>query len=84
MQFAAAITTKGYQRERWIGSSMLMMEMGYLDALELECDVLVPAALENQITETNAPTRSGRRESVSMQLSIFAPLRWSARSRRWR
>lgn len=25
------------------------------DALELECDVLVPAALENQITETNAP-----------------------------
>ncbi len=26
------------------------------DALELECDVLVPAALENQITETNAPS----------------------------
>ncbi len=25
------------------------------DALELECDVLVPAALENQITGTNAP-----------------------------
>ena len=25
------------------------------DALELECDVLVPAALENQITEKNAP-----------------------------
>jgi glutamate dehydrogenase (NAD(P)+) len=25
------------------------------DALELECDVLVPAALENQITEQNAP-----------------------------
>ena len=24
-------------------------------ALELECDILVPAALENQITETNAP-----------------------------
>jgi glutamate dehydrogenase (NAD(P)+) len=26
-----------------------------LDALELECDVLVPAALENQITSENAP-----------------------------
>ncbi|MEM9292244.1 MAG: Glu/Leu/Phe/Val dehydrogenase [Acidobacteriota bacterium] len=25
------------------------------DALELECDILVPAALENQITEDNAP-----------------------------
>jgi glutamate dehydrogenase (NAD(P)+) len=25
------------------------------DALELECDILIPAALENQITETNAP-----------------------------
>ncbi len=25
------------------------------DALELECDVLIPAALENQITGTNAP-----------------------------
>lgn len=28
---------------------------GTTDALELECDVLVPAALENQITERNAP-----------------------------
>jgi glutamate dehydrogenase (NAD(P)+) len=26
-----------------------------LDALELECDILVPAALENQITRENAP-----------------------------
>ncbi|MEY4166984.1 MAG: Glu/Leu/Phe/Val family dehydrogenase [Blastocatellia bacterium] len=26
-----------------------------IDALELECDILIPAALENQITETNAP-----------------------------
>ncbi len=26
-----------------------------LDALELECDILVPAALENQITAANAP-----------------------------
>ncbi len=26
-----------------------------VDALELECDILVPAALENQITEENAP-----------------------------
>lgn len=26
-----------------------------LNALELECDILVPAALENQITEENAP-----------------------------
>ncbi len=25
------------------------------DALELECDILIPAALENQITEENAP-----------------------------
>ncbi len=25
------------------------------DALELECDILIPAALENQITEDNAP-----------------------------
>lgn len=25
------------------------------DALELECDILIPAALENQITEANAP-----------------------------
>ena len=25
------------------------------DALELECDILVPAALENQITMENAP-----------------------------
>ncbi|HEX5875755.1 MAG TPA: Glu/Leu/Phe/Val dehydrogenase [Pyrinomonadaceae bacterium] len=25
------------------------------DALELECDILIPAALENQITENNAP-----------------------------
>ncbi|HNG89614.1 MAG TPA: Glu/Leu/Phe/Val dehydrogenase, partial [Saprospiraceae bacterium] len=28
---------------------------GPLAALELECDILVPAALENQITEENAP-----------------------------
>ncbi len=26
-----------------------------IDALELECDILVPAALENQITDENAP-----------------------------
>lgn len=26
-----------------------------LDALELDCDILIPAALENQITEDNAP-----------------------------
>jgi len=26
-----------------------------LDALELDCDILIPAALENQITESNAP-----------------------------
>jgi glutamate dehydrogenase (NAD(P)+) len=26
-----------------------------LEALELECDILVPAALENQITRANAP-----------------------------
>jgi glutamate dehydrogenase (NAD(P)+) len=29
-------------------------EMGSKDVLELECDVLIPAALENQITEENA------------------------------
>ncbi|HEY9167251.1 MAG TPA: Glu/Leu/Phe/Val dehydrogenase [Candidatus Kryptonia bacterium] len=28
---------------------------GSLAALELECDILIPAALENQITEENAP-----------------------------
>ncbi len=31
-----------------------------LDALELECDVLVPAALENQITAENAPRIKAR------------------------
>jgi glutamate dehydrogenase (NAD(P)+) len=30
------------------------------EALELECDVLVPAALENQITESNAPNIKAR------------------------
>jgi len=29
--------------------------IGNAELLELECDILVPAALENQITETNAP-----------------------------
>ena len=31
------------------------MNIGRLDALELPCDVLIPAALENQIREDNAP-----------------------------
>lgn len=30
------------------------------DALELECDILIPAALENQITEENAPSVRAR------------------------
>ena len=31
-----------------------------MDALELECDILIPAALENQITEQNAPRIKAR------------------------
>jgi len=31
------------------------MNLARLDALELECDVLIPAALENQLREDNAP-----------------------------
>lgn len=38
---------KGYGRGTWLENGM--------DALELECDILVPAALENQITRKNAP-----------------------------
>ncbi len=33
---------------------------GSADALELECDILVPAALENQITAENAPAVKAR------------------------
>ena len=31
-----------------------------VDALELECDILIPAALEDQITEANAPRMKAR------------------------
>ena len=36
------------------------MNLGRMDALELTCDVLIPAALENQIREDNAPRINAR------------------------
>jgi glutamate dehydrogenase (NAD(P)+) len=40
-------TIKGFPGSKFMANTY--------DALELDCDILIPAALENQITETNAP-----------------------------